>query len=234
MSRTVVIHQPDFAPYMGFFHRFLHADLYVVLDHVQFVTNTSKSWTHRDKIKTAKGEKWLTLGVKKPPLATPINQVELSDDLKWIDSNLALLHENYRKSQGYSEVMPIVEQLYRTTPTGKMVDFNIKWLEVFAEILDVRIPFVLSSTLEPSGQKNELLIGLLQKVDATHYLSGTGARAYMDPEKFSQAGIELKWQSFSHPEYPQQHGPFIPYLSILDALLNCGITKTRDLLRRSK
>ena len=63
--KVVVIHQPDFLPYLGFFHRLLHADLFVLLDHVQFVTNGSRSWTHRDKIKTAQGERWLTVGVKK-------------------------------------------------------------------------------------------------------------------------------------------------------------------------
>lgn len=233
MKRNVVIHQPDFAPYLGFFHRFLHADLFIVLDHVQFVTNTSRSWTHRDKIKTASGEKWLTLGVKKPPLGTPINLVELAEDDKWVEGNLALLHENYRKAPAYSEVMPLVEGLYQSRPV-RMADFNLRWLEVLADLMEVRIPFVLSSTLGPQGQKNELLIDLLRKVGATHYLSGNGARAYMDPEKFVDAGIALTWQLFAHPIYPQQFGSFIPNLSILDVLFNCGIVGARDLLRSCK
>jgi len=35
-KKTVVIHQPDFMPYLGFFHRLLQCDLYIALDHVQF------------------------------------------------------------------------------------------------------------------------------------------------------------------------------------------------------
>ena len=86
--KTVVIHQPDFMPYAGFFHRFLNADLYIALDHVQFVKGTSRAWTHRDKIKTTKGDQWLTVSTKSAPLNTPINQIQLSDDINWKENNL--------------------------------------------------------------------------------------------------------------------------------------------------
>lgn len=64
MKKTVVIHQPDFLSYLGFFHRLLHADLYIVLDDVQFVKGTSQSWMNRDKIKTSNGKQWITVNVK--------------------------------------------------------------------------------------------------------------------------------------------------------------------------
>ena len=70
MKKIVVIHQPDFMSYLGFFHRLLHADLFIVLDNVQFVSNSSKAWTNRDKIKTQKGDQWLTVSVNKAPLNT--------------------------------------------------------------------------------------------------------------------------------------------------------------------
>lgn len=232
MTKTVVIHQPDFAPYLGFFHRFLHADFYIVLDHVQFV-NSNRGWTHRDKIKTSMGEKWLSLSVKKAPRDTPINAIELATSTDWITDNQNLLRQNYRKASGFEEVMPQVEALYREPPL-LMRDFNLRWLEAFMDMLDVRIPFVLSSSLEPEGQKNELLIDLLGKVGASHYLSGLGARNYMEPEKFSEAGISLLWQEFDHPAYPQQFGEFIPYLSILDIFFNCGVSGARALLRSCK
>lgn len=64
-EKTIVIHQPDFMPYLGFFDRLLHADTYVVLETAQYVNGTSKSWMNRDKIKTEKGEQWITVCVKK-------------------------------------------------------------------------------------------------------------------------------------------------------------------------
>ena len=157
MSKTVVIHQPDFVPYLGFFHRFLAADLYVVLDHVQFVNGTSRSWTHRDKIKTPQGEKWLTLSIKKAGRDTPINQIALSDTVDWVVTNLNQLEQNYRKAPYYDEVMPEVRALYEK-PGRMLGEFNLRSIEMLMDMLDVRVPFVLSSTLAPRGQKNELLI----------------------------------------------------------------------------
>lgn len=232
-AKSVVIHQPDFAPYLGFFHRFLAADLYLVLDHVQFVSNTSRSWTHRDKVRTAAGEKWLTLSVKKAPRETPINCIELSDSVDWTTSNLNLLRENYRRAEYFSEIMPLVEELYRAPPR-LMADFNMRSIELLMDSLDVRLPWVLSSSLAPAGQKNELLIDLLHKVGATCYISGVGARAYLDVEMFVAAGIEVVWQDFHHPAYPQQFEGFVPNLSALDALFNCGMSGARRLLREAR
>ncbi|MGO7155866.1 WbqC family protein [Rhizobium leguminosarum] len=228
MMLTVVIHQPDFAPYLGFFQRFLNADLYVALDHVSFVYG-SRGWTHRDKIKTAQGAKWINVGIQKPDYGAPINAVRMAEDRAWVDRNLSLLRENYRGCAGWSEVFPRIEQLMHVR-FDLMSDFNLHFLNGILEILHVDIPTVRSSTLQPKGNKNELLIELLQKVEATCYLSGLGARDYMQPELFEAAGIRVIWQNFVHPVYPQPFGEFIPYLSILDTLLNCGIAGTRDLL----
>ncbi|MGO8484577.1 WbqC family protein, partial [Rhizobium leguminosarum] len=91
--------------------------------------------------------------------------------------------------------------------------------DTFEEMLEVTMPMVRSSALSPEGHRNELLVELLRKVGATRYLSGLGARDYMRPEVFEAAGIEIEWQHFVHPVYPQPFGAFIPYLSILDTLL---------------
>lgn len=231
MSKTVVIHQPDFVPYLGFFQRFLSADEFIVLDHVQFV-NSSRGWTHRDKIKTASGEKWLTLSVKKAPRDTPINEIELSSSVDWATDNLNLLKQNYRGAPFFDEVFPSIVALYEQPPR-LMVDFNLRSIELLMDLLDVRLPWVRSSSLQPEGSSNELLIDLLGKVGATHYLSGNGARDYMQPEKFAQAGIQVVWQQFTHPVYSQQFGAFMPYLSSLDVLFNCGITASRHILRET-
>lgn len=230
-KKIVVIHQPDFVPYLGFFHRFLFADMYIALDHVQYVNGSSRAWTHRDKIKTAQGEKWLTVSVKKAPRDTAINHVELSIDTDWRQDNLRLLEQNYRKAPFYGEVMPQIERMY-AQPFCLLRDFNMASIEMLMDMLDVRIPWVWSSSLDPVGTKNELLVDLLKKVSATHCLSGVGARDYFQPEPFAKAGIEVIWQDFTHPVYTQQFGEFVPYLSALDVLFNHGITASREILRR--
>lgn len=226
--KTVVIHQPDFAPYLGFFHRFLKADLYIALDHVQFVKG-SRAWTHRDKIKTPNGSKWVTLGLQKVQFGTPINNIKLADS-SWREENLKLLEQNYRMAPFFDEIMSKMRKLYAGTHTSMSL-FNLESIKLLTEMFDIKIPSVLSSTLAPCGSKNELLVDLLQKVGATHYISGVGARAYFDPIPFAKAGIDVVWQDFNHPEYPQLHGPFEPFLSSLDLLFNCGLDCSRLILR---
>lgn len=227
--KVAVIHQPDFLPYLGFFHRLLHADIFVLLDHVQFVTNGRNSWTHRDKIKTAKGEQWLTVGVKKVSLGTPINQVMLADT-DWRLENLNLLKENYRNAPFYSEIFPWLEALY-ATPCERLVEFNAASIQLLMDWFELEIPVLYSSNLDPVGRKNELLVDILGKIEATDYLSGVGARSYFAPEPYESAGIAVRWQEFSHPQYTQQFGEFISYLSSIDTFFNCGIEGTRKILR---
>jgi hypothetical protein len=232
MTKTVVIHQPDFIPYLGFFHRFLSADLYVVLDHVQFVYG-SRGWTHRDKIKTPKGTQWLTVSVKRPPRGTAINQVELSGEVDWGTDHIRLLEANYRGAPFFEQIMPSLRTLY-AEPVKMLADFNLRSIRMLMSLLDIGTPMVLSSTLAPQGAKNELLVDLLNKVGAERYLSGVGSRDYMDESLFGAAGIEVVWQDFQHPVYPQQFGEFQPYLSAIDMLFNCGIDRSRQLLRGEK
>jgi hypothetical protein len=230
MSRTVVIHQPDFLPWLGFFARFLKADLFIALDHVQFVSGTSRSWTHRDRIKTAAGPRWLSLSVKRAPLGTPINEVLLSPEHAWRRANLDLLRENYQQGPHFQAVFPRIEALYGAEHV-RLVEMTLASIDLLCELLDLRVERKLSSELAPVGARNDMLVDLLKKSGATRYLSGQGARAYFEPAPFAAAGIEVVWQEYVHPVYPQPHGGFVPMLSTIDMLFNCGIQRSRELIR---
>jgi hypothetical protein len=230
VTKTVVIHQPDFAPWLGFFHRLLSADLLVLLDTAQFVQGTSRAWTHRDKIKTPKGEAWLSISVARAPLGTAIRDIKLSQEVDWKARNLNLIGQNYRAAAFHDEILPLVEGAYQVE-TDSLCDFNINFLRMIMSALGLEVAMTRSSELDPQGSSNDMLVDILRKVGATRYLSGVGARAYFRPEPFDSAGIEVVWQDFHHPVYPQQFGPFIPGLSAIDLLFNCGLQGAREVLR---
>jgi len=79
-----------------------------------------------------------------------------------------------------------------------------------------------SSELSIDGDRSQRLVNFCLHVGADRYLSGNAAQSYLDVDLFSRHGIEVEWQDYRHPTYPQQHGDFVPYLSTLDLLLNCG------------
>lgn len=231
-DKVVVIHQPDFMPYLGFFHRLLLADIYVVLETAQYVNGSSHTWMNRDKIKTEKGEQWITVCVQKAPRETPINEILLVEDGKWKKNNLGLLHQNYRKAPFYREIMPYVEALYSSEDTH-FWKFSFDSIKMLMELFGIEIDICFAETLNPQGKNNEMIVDIMHKLKAQTYLSGTGARDYYDDRVYEEAGIRVIWQDFKHPVYPQQFGKFIPYLSSLDLLFNCGIDKSREILRET-
>ena len=230
-DKLVVIHQPDFMPYLGFFQRLIEADIYIVLDNVQYVRGTSKAQTNRDKIKTVKGEQWINVGIQKSTFKSRINEIQLSKENQWRERSLNLIKENYRKADYFSEVYPYIEELY-ALECDRMIDFNMASIHMLIKLFgidDIEIKY--ASELSVAGKSNELIINLVKAVACHRYLSGVGAKNYYIPELYEEAGIEVEWQKFEHPVYKQQFGEFIPYLSSIDLLLNCGIEQSREIIR---
>jgi len=226
---TAVIHQPDFLPWLGFFDRLLHADLFVVLDNVQFTNGSSRSWTYRDKIKTANGEKWISVGLSKCHRETKINEVSTNNSL-WNANMRNQIKESYRKAKYFEEIFPYIEELL-SSQYEKLVDVNLCSIQLLLELLDIRVEKVMASSLQATGKSNELLVNILKEVGADCYLSGLGAKDYFRGEPFREAGIQVIWQEFKHPHYEQLFGDFVPYLSSIDLLFNCGIAASRKIIR---
>ncbi len=231
LSPVTVIHQPDLLSYLGFFHRLLQADLFIVLDTVQFNSGGSRTcWHNRDKIKTPQGAQWITAAIQKCTLGTRINEVLLSTSSDWRQRNLNVIHENYCRAPFYEEIIPWLENIFRYQ-CRRLVDFNLHALEMMLQLLGIQVKSVLASTLGVGGKGNELLVSLLKTVGASTYLSGPGAADYFDPDPFAREHICVLWQDFRHPEYPQLHGAFISGLSCIDLLLNCGTARSQAILK---
>lgn len=223
---VVCIHQPDFAPWLGFFDRLMACDLFVVLDNVQFVR---RGWHHRDRIKTAQGAQWLTVPVrKKGRFDQSIAETEIDDGQEWRSRHLRTLESAYGRAPGFARWFPPVRAVYEAGHV-RLMDLNMALIGVMTDAFAIEAKTVTASSLVASGTSNELLINILKAVGGDVYLSGTGARAYLDEGLFAAQGIRVVWQSFAHPVYPQPHGPFIPELSGLDCIFNCGADAARVL-----
>lgn len=222
---TVCIHQPDFAPYLGFFHRLLSTDHFIVLDDVQFIR---RGWQHRDRIKTRMGTTWLTLSLQKGDYHQQLKDVLLSADGKWIDENLNLIRESYSKAPYFDLIFPRVENIYHSGHV-RMIDFNLAFLQMAMELLEIEPPISLASSYGVKSTSSQRLLDLVQAVGGDNYLTGTGSRDYLDEALFANSGVSITWQDFSHPLYPQLHGGFEPMLSCLDLFFNCGNRSARVL-----
>jgi hypothetical protein len=67
------------------------------------------------------------------------------------------------------------------------------------------------------------LVDLCEQAEATEYVSGPAAKAYIDEKLFFDAGIKLSYMDYSgYPEYEQLFPSFEHSVSIIDLILNTG------------
>lgn len=218
MLKTVCIHQPDFAPWPGFFQRLLGCDLFILLDDAQYEKN---GWQNRDRIKTAQGAKWVSLPVAKGPLGQLIRDVRVAPVPGWQDKLLNQVRESYRRAPYLEPSFSEFEALLRL-PHEYMADLNESLIRWLMGKYGIEVTLRRSSAFGIREQKNERLIQLLQAAGANRYITGSGSRNYLDEALFQRHGIEVLWQSWAMPVHPQQHGAWIDMLSSLDALFNIG------------
>jgi hypothetical protein len=221
----VSAHQPYFLPWLAFFDKIARSDLFVVLDHVQY---GSESFQNRNRIKLADGAHWITVPVLRRGLGERIcdkaiaNGASTRDD--WGRRVWRTLEQSYRRAPHFALYRDALAEVF-SSRWERLLDLNLELLRRVLGWLDIRTPMVRSSTLGLEKQKTELLGELCAYFGADVYLSGVGgARDYLDVPALAAQGVRVAWHQFSHPVYPQQHMAlgFLPELSVIDLILNCG------------
>jgi hypothetical protein len=221
-SRTVAIHQPNYLPWAGYFHKIAHCDIFVYLDSVQFPRG--QSFGARNRIKTPNGAAFLTIPVSVPKShdgKAPYTKVGFAD-ARWKEKHAKTVAQSYRRAPHFDEVYALYEQ--ELEPDRPFVELTIGLIEAFCGYLAIETERVrLSDTVESAHQKTDLIVDICQALGADAYLSGTGGgKDYNDEQLLREHGVELRYDEFSPPVYPQLWGDFEPGLSVLDLLFNCG------------
>jgi hypothetical protein len=219
--KRIGIIQPNYVPWKGYFDFIGSVDAFVLLDDVQF---TRRDWRNRNKIKTAQGVQWITIPVEvKGKYDQAIDQTQVADS-GWVAHHLITLEHAYRRAGSFNSQWPRVRELYESvTNVIRLSEINRTLTATISRWLGIKTPIFSARELGGSGTKNERLISICKALDATSYLSGPAARAYMDEAVWTNAGITVEYKSYEgYPEYPQLHGPFEHGVSILDLLLNVG------------
>ena len=221
----VAIHQPNFLPWLGYLDRMAKADVFVILDHVQF---ERRNYQNRTQILLEGESRWLTVPVVQLSQKEKIidKRVDNSEtgSRQWGPNHFKTLRYAYRKAPYFELYAPKLQSILET-PWDRLVDLNMATLTFLREAYDIRTPLVLSSDMKPEGARSELLLDICRRISPqSTFLGGLGgSRRYLDQAAFAGAGIGVQWQELKHPVYPQCHGgEFIPGLTSLDLLFNLG------------
>jgi hypothetical protein len=198
--KIISIHQPHYHPWLGLLDKIASSHEHIVLDDVQY---RKRNFQNRALYSTPSGSKLLTV----PVLAKGHQRQNLHiQETLLAPQNLkrqysTLLHR-YGKTEGWHSISDSLAAIYEF-PYEKLVDLNLALLSFTMKVFNIHTPIVRSSDLKSEGQKNQKLIQLCQQRQATHYLSGNGAKKYMDETLFARHGIQVRYQEFTHPEYQQ-------------------------------
>ena len=229
----VAVHQPHFLPWLGYLDRMLQADLFIVLDHVQF---ERRNYQNRTRILIDGQPHWLTVPViqqsqQERVLDKKIDNPERVELRWWGASHFQTLRYAYRKAPYFETYAPTLRKFLESR-WERLVDLDQVLLEYLRDVLDIQTPLVSSSELGVDGRRSELILNLCKAVKADTFMTGMGAsRSYLDRQAFADAGIEVTCQAFEHPQYQQCGGmDFAPGLSALDLLFNHG-PESREILR---
>lgn len=214
----VAVHQPQYLPWLGYFEKIDRADVFVLLDTVQYKKN---EWQNRNKIKTTQGWQWLTVPVlyKFPE---KIYEVRINNNTNWQDKHRKSLQTSYSKAHYFDSVNQALEKVF-SVDWKYITNLNVFVVKELAKLLGITTPIHVASELpEFPDFPDERLIAITKHFNASTYLAGAGGQGYMDVEKFKDAGIDVQFQGYVHPVYPQLYGEFEPFMSVLDLLCNCG------------
>lgn len=218
----VVILQPSYIPWRGYFDQINQADVFVFYDDVQY---DKHGWRNRNRIKSRQGGQWLTIPVHSKGVVienTPILQVEIAWEQPWNERHWRAIRETYGKAPFFKTYADWLEDVFHRQPE-RLADFTIPLTIEISEKLGIsHTRFLRSSELHAEGQKTDRLIQILTQLGATHYLSGPSASSYIEEDKFQQTGIHLEYMQYNYPEYPQLYPPFDPFVTVLDLLLMTG------------
>ncbi len=221
MSKTIVIMQPTYLPWLGYFNLIQEADVFVFYDHVQF---SKQSWQQRNKIRDKNGEILLTIPVKHTATKEDsINNVKIDFTRKPLQNHYKSIELNYANAAYAQELLPELKEIY-FAPYQHLSELNIALIMWGCKKFHITSQFVYSSNLSVEGDRVEALVTICKHYSADKYLSPVGSKNYIDNNNiFAQNGIELKYQSFAHPVYQQKkYTDFISHLGFIDFLLNCG------------
>ena len=166
----VAIHQPEHFPYLGFFEKMKYADLFIILDDVQYTKN---NWQNRNKFLNKNNvEEFFSIQVEKGATKKLIKDVNVVEG-QWKRKIITKLQQNFNVD---------MSKIYSYS---KLIDINMESITWARKKLNINTPIILSSNLNVKTKSTQRLVDICNKVKATEYISGLGGKSYLNEELFN-------------------------------------------------
>lgn len=228
----VVIHQPHFLPWLGYFNKLHNADILVYQDNVQF---RRAYFQNRTKIRAnnSVGWRWLTVPVHASQTSAIEDVVVSGHDWKRYVSQ-SLLH-TYASAAHFGETFEELNEVISTT-NGKLFSINVALMDWALKKLEIEVEIRRASEFDKKGSAAATLVHICECVSADEYIFGEGGgKAYHGREQFlkHKPRIRTRSQRFKNGflRSARVHYSKCLNLSVADFFFVMGVEGTRKLVK---
>lgn len=221
-------HQPSYNPWLGYLHKILLSDTFVIMDDVQFEKN---SFINRNRIIQNNNEIMLTIPVKsKNYKLKSLNDIEIFEN-KWQLKHLKSIEQSYKKAKNFEILFDKLKKIYEID-SKYLIDYTNAYLFFIIDYLEITTKVIFASTLKIKSRKLEYIIELTEKLNGNLFVFGEKGKDYADINYLKAKNIFSYFQEYNHPEYNQLCKKFHSNLGIIDILFNEDKNKIIDIILR--
>ena len=216
-DKVCVISQSMYFPWCGLLNQILLADTFIHYNDVQF----SRGFFNRVQVKTSNGIKWLTVPLKKHRQKQLIDEVKICYEQDWVTKHRQTLVNSFRDAPFAQDAIDIFDRV-TSHEYDSIGELSLASIEQVSKYLNIETDFSNSRDFHAGGESSRRLLGLVKEVEGTAYLTGHGAKNYLDHELFESEGVEVGYMDYQIAQYEQNYGEFTPYVTCLDAIAHLG------------
>ncbi len=213
-NKSIAIMQPYLFPYLGYFQLMQAADIFVILDDVNYI---NKGFINRNFILLNGQSYRITLALLGASQNKLINGITISNNAPRILKTIAV---SYKKAPFFQEVFPILNSLFLHNEKN-LARFIGHSLQILANTLALNTKFVYSSEINKDNtlKAQYKMIEICHQLKINTYLNAIGGMQLYDKMTFKNHRIDLFFIKSHLQKYMQFNNEFVPNLSIIDVLM---------------
>jgi hypothetical protein len=206
-------------PWVGLLEQVRLADIFVHYDDVQY----ARGFYNRVQVKTEQGPRWMTVPLRDHHRGQRIDEIRVDERVDWRRQHRDMLRQACRNAPFRDEMLDLVDGVF-AAPLKTLAEVSRESLMALVEYFGLRsdCEFIDSRDLCITGSSSQRLHDIVKALEGDVYITGHGARNYLDHELFERSGIAVKYMHYELNQYPQAHGSFTPYVTGLDLVANTG------------
>jgi hypothetical protein len=227
----IAIDQPTYMPSGDYLRKMASVDMFVFLNNVQFEKN---GFQNRNRVRNSESWQWISVPVAHH-FPSKFCDVEVDFTHNWQKDHMHTLDACYGSAPFYKQYAPLFAEFF-CAPASKIDRIAIDSVRLLAGILGITTDSVYSSDYKFKDDKTARLINICRHFKATTYVALSTEKDHTNAILMKEAGIDVELLDAAPIVYSQHwaksESEFIPGLSAIDLIFNCG-DRGLNVLRRT-